>query len=333
MKKTFAIIIACVLLVGCGSSEGENAEVSSGDPAALISETYHGVGDSDTMASEAVSEGSVDSSPESTGSIDSDSQNTMPGSTTYGDIANEFENAIERTRREAIFASDYTEFGAYIYEIYGIFTEMLNYEESLADFEASKEYVVEERFGSKVSIDVVSVFTDGATGYRVFGFGADAFPPNLLRIQIFDKDTVESQHLYYYWSGEGGAEGGIVYCGFLRDSDRLFLIIIHKEKRVDGIDSYSLVNYEIEGRMIRNHNALKEEVLEDKWQVTSEVSLDDQTVLRIAYGGVSYFEGYDFDNDSRICFEDNKLTIALCNEDKDEISLLFSGGFWEVLEI
>ena len=332
MNKVFVIIVALMLLAGCGSNEGEGAGIYLDESAYIESEAGLGTRAPDIVTSESEGIEPIDSHPDTADNTDSDMPDFTQESSAYESLKAEFEKTLERTRQEGIYASNYVEYGVYIYELYSIFAEMLNYRESLDDFDTSRVYVIDESVGREITIVLGTVFTDGDTGYKVFEYGADGFPPNLLQIQIFDKETVDSQLLYSYWSGEGGVSGKIVYYSFRQDSGRLFLTVVHKEKRALEHDSLSLVNYEINGRTISNYDALKEDAPEGKLRVTSRAAVGNYTVLCISYGSVGWHEGYDIDNDSQLRFEDNEFSFILNNEEKEEITLLFGDGFWEVIE-
>ena len=103
---------------------------------------------------------------------------------------------------------------------------------------------------------------------------------------------------------------------------------------------YRIVNYELDGREIRNYNALREGVVSNNvWTVIEEFydSVNDNEYL--PYSVITrvlltdtYNETLSQDTNGQLSFEGNKLTITMENDAKDEIFLLFVDGFWEVVE-
>ena len=333
MKKRFAVLITALLLTGCVPNWSGTMGGTPCNPETEAGETHIATDTSDALTHEVVSTGPGEPHPSETNDDSSHYPNAAAKVMQFDDLTVELENAISRLRRETEYANNPMEFGTYIYDIYSVFVDMLDYRESLDYFNESKEYPLGERGFVRILITAGSVFTEGGTCFRVIEFNADSFHPHMLHLQVFNNETVNSQNIYNYWSGEGGVEGKIVHYSFHHDQDRLYLTVIHKEKRTDGSDCYILVNYKIDGNAANNYDALRKEISNGTWTIRDDSSSENWTVLRVAYSGVSWFDGYNFDNDSQLCFEDNMLTIILNNKEKDEISLIFRDGFWDLLAL
>lgn len=101
-------------------------------------------------------------------------------------------------------------------------------------------------------------------------------------------------------------------------------------------DSYYLVNYQINGKEIKNYNALKQEVYKDIWEINRESVGDESLPFDIITTKIAYVlkgaEQYDDEIKTQMSFQDNILTIVLNNDNKDRISLLHKDGFWVVLD-
>ena len=250
----------------------------------------------------------------------------------YEELKAEFEKYIEIARNSPV--DDYNIYLQQM-EAFVIFKEMLNHRQSLEDFRDSIEFAFpdEELSGYSVLIDVDSVFKDGSNTYRVLRFTAHRYISRLIYIQIYDEESLVSHYVYGYIE-EGGIGGEIVYCGFKQEHGKTYLVIIHREDNPNTTEYY-LVNYEIDGNEIHKYNALKNEVAKGIWNISETNHWGERGMhIRVAYSDwVEEEEDWwsILDINNHASFENNKLTIVLENEEKDEISLIFKDGFWEVV--
>jgi len=151
-------------------------------------------------------------------------------------------------------------------EIRTIIEEMLKYRQSLDDFSESMDIDENGYMGSE---EILPVFSNGKTNYRisqVYVHGYVDFRVYMY-IQIYDEESIESQCVYVFQSQFAGIE----YCGFRQDSNKIYLIIIEKQTYPEHISSYSLVNYEIVGKEVRNYNALREDFINDIWSAKEDI--------------------------------------------------------------
>jgi len=246
----------------------------------------------------------------------------------------EFENAIEfAVQKSMSYASKVRGIELdYDWGILQSFEEMLQYRESLEDANESLGLLLSERYDFPVWISDVAFFTDGGINYRLLLFGSLGLPLDRLYIQIYDNVYYEFCSFGDYVH-EGGTSQSLLYSIFLQDSDRNYMVIIDKEEHeaTETITHY-ITNYEIKGMDIVSYIALKEELSEGIWQVTGESRY---------YDHLSSVKIYNSDTrswpenwwSSQETFEDNIFTIILNNESRDEISLLFQDGFWEVIQV
>ena len=348
MKRIIAVLLIALFMTGCTPSEIINNDLNSSDTtpnsavniSPSISETTQPTPNETVTVSPSITD-KIQLTPNElvdTGS-DNPNANTEKNYTkkTYAELKAEFENNIEQARQEPV--DDYDVF-LYHEESRIIFEEMLNRKQSLEDFNGSIEYPHEKYSGYNLSIDVGSVFTDGKTTYRILMFTAHRYINRRMYIQIYDEESITSQLVFDYMA-EGGLGGETSYCGFIQDLGKNYLIIIHRSDDYSvGTFQYYLVNYEIDGKEIRIYNAVNGDFSKGIWTV-SEINNDNKEHYEITSTKiVCYDRAFWIENwldlkilGSQEFFEDNILTIILNNESKDEISLLFKDGFWEVIAV
>jgi hypothetical protein len=321
MLNKIAIALLSIVLILSGCTSDKTTSIDLDNKNSMVNET---IGIEPTNLSP---KSKVSTSPKGQG---------VKSEETYCELRTDFNRGIERAKWEIVHGDKAWDLISCIAGIRESFANMLSYRQSLDDFDESMEFEFDDRFGSKISIDVGSVFTDGETHYRILTFSSDNFADIRLYIQVFDEETVVAQCIYKYWSGEGGVEGRIEFCGFQQDTDKVYLVIIHSEC-VIGHNSYCLINYEIMDREIKNYGALREKIAYGIWTVEEEFVIDESIpfeakITKVACGR-AWKELLNFDNNSQLFFEDNTLAIILDNDEKDEISLLLKDAFWEVIDV
>jgi len=248
----------------------------------------------------------------------------------------EFERNLELAGGEEDGYWDWSEVWEYRRECQSIFEEMLDYRQSLDYFNESMPLLCKNELLNPLGhIDIWPVFSDGETNYRVLEFWAQGWPPyRMVYIQIYDEMSVES-HIVDVYVNEGGVLDEIIYCGFEQAQNKTYLTIIHKVTTVDPIRiRFKFANYEIYGKEIRNYNALSEEFSNTIWRVSgSYFDYYELTYTELCYvpGRPYELSDYSWCFNTQYSFENNILTITMDNEEKDEISLLFNDGFWEVV--
>jgi len=211
-------------------------------------------------------------------------------------------------------------------EFVNVFVEMLGYRQSLEDFNETMDLTNDGVYCAG-RIDVWPVFSYGGTNYRVVKLRVDTIANEKMYIQIYDDESIESQWIYEY-QNEGGTEGKIVYCEFVHDVDKAYLVIIHEESSIDTSNSYYLVNYEINGYELGNYNALSWEFSNHAWTVSENIYIYYHSELKRTKitPMISQFPAYD----CQYAFEYSIFAVSLNNKNKDEISLIFHDGFWVV---
>jgi len=276
----------------------------------------------DACEPEVTPSGEASTDPEPTPSETAIFEPTAPTSEAkdYYELKAEFERIIELAYAEEPRAP-----WGHADEIRTIFEEMLNYRQSVDDYNESMD-IDENRYMGW--INVWPVFTDGETNYRILEVYVHGYVDFrvYMYIQIYDETSIESHCIYMFMS----EFAGIAYCDFRQESNKTYLIIIKRQTYPEYISNYFLVNYEISGKEVRNYNTLKEEFTNSIWTVSKDVYDDYFQVTRIEVDSMINKPSKHGEY-SQWSFEDNILTITLDNEAKDEISLLFKDGFWEVV--
>ena len=353
MKRTITVLLTILLLSGCSQSAPVSTEPGTQDtPPSRTVSTEVTAPDSppretagmelttpDTPPRETVSAPQITpdifelSPPDALVGIDLDNPNRYKEKP-YDELKADFENYIELARQEPV--NDYFIL-LFQKESLLIFEEMLNHRHSLEDFSESIEYPYEVYTGYTIYIDVGPVFTDGKTTYRVLEFTAHRHISIRVYVQIFDEESIRALLVYSYYS-EGGVGGETIHCGFIQDYNENYLIIIHKETNyAAGIIKYYLVNCMLEGKEIIKYHALNKEFSKGIWTVSGESNAInyEPTSTIISYSEVAFWpeHWWDLEYDSQESFKDNTFTIILNNDAKDEISLLFDDGFWEVIAV
>ena len=265
-----------------------------------------------------------------TNNSDEKSQGSDYSKLTYDELKAEFEKNIERARQKPV---DDNNIYLHQWECLLIFEEMLNHRQSLDDFSEYVEFPYETYTGYTVSVNVDSVFSDGKTTYRILKFTAHRYIRRRMYIQIYDEETLISQYVYGYLV-EGGIGGEIVYSGFQQEQNKTYFAIVHRED-TPTTTNYYLINYEIDGKVFHKYNALRDEVRKGIWTISEADYWSDGAMnIRVSYSDWSEEESWwTFSGvENHASFENNKLTIVLENEYKDEISLIFENGFWEVAD-
>jgi len=319
MKRTVTVLLLIILVAGCTPHEPIGTETNSPD---MIP--------SETVSTET---GAPDATPGEPENIDpgNDEKNV------FYDLKTEFENEI----KQAALGISYD----WAWGIGRTFEEMLQYRQSLEDINEEFGAIYNERYDDFwMSIDVREVFTDGKTNYRIVLFSTMYLPYERMYIQIYDEEHFESKCIGEY-AQEGGSYEEVLYCSFINESNKNYLIIIEKEYYAVyeyAIIRYYLVNYEIDGLIIKNYTALKEDGPIGIWYF-DELFSDyyGKASIRISYydmtQGSNEAEYYgSLDHYCRESFKNNKFTIMRTvndqdNKSKDEISLLFKDGFWEII--
>ena len=243
----------------------------------------------------------------------------------YDELEVEFENNIELAKQEDLCGWD-----VFIYQskAHMIFQKMLNHRQSLEYFSESIEFMHIAWNGHSMSIDIGPIFTHDNITYRILHFSGHRFINRTIYIQIYDDEFIASMHVYDYMV-EGGTFGEIIHIGFVQDSDKVYLIIVHREDNACGYATYYLVNYKINGKEITKYRAFGEEITKGIWNIGGSRPFEDKTNIRVSYYGIDYvLLIMDFTEET---FEENILTITLNNEAQNEISLQFKNGLWEVI--
>ena len=302
MKKTIVILILVLFVAGCSASKPDSTDLSV--PDVMPSESANAsLSLPDVMPDESAN----------------DSQNSSNANLekTFFELRAEFENNIE-LKMQAFNngSSSDTHWTTYSANNIGVFEEMLSCRQGMEEF---NEWIKAPSLG----IDVEASFVDEDTNYRIIKYFPGYPPIFRMYIQIFDEDSIESQLVYAY-QHEGGIEGDIPYCGFRQGYNSVYLIIIHRVYGVNASPGYCLINYELDGTEIRNYNALREEILESPWTLKEEL-----TDWGIVFTKISHDKSHDLSGNHIMAFEDDVLVLIVNNEEKDEISLLFSDGYWE----
>ncbi|MDR0490791.1 MAG: hypothetical protein LBH28_06065 [Oscillospiraceae bacterium] len=309
MKK-IAFILIVLLLAGCSPSKRVDTEINSPN----------------TTPSKPV--GTDTSSPDTVPSGNGDASSDNDAKNEYYKLKTEFENEIHLATQETR--------SGYPFEILQTFEEMLQYRQSLEDVNEEMGHFYSEQYDDfQMSIDVKAVFSDGKTNYRILLFSAWYLPLDRMFIQIYDEEYFESRRFGDYIH-EGGQGKEILYCCYIQEPNKNYLVIINKDYNYAGDSvSYDLVNYEIDGKEISNYVALEQEISKGMWNI-DRVYSDYYEVIsaEISYSDSEFWLGYllNLGYGSQETFVDNTFTIVLNNESKDEISLLFKDGFWEVIE-
>ena len=336
-KKLVSIILAAVILLiaGCTSAPSEPFISDSGNPSIAPSESLP------IMPSET---SSIDTNPPVTATIvpsETTSTNTDALDTevdmAYNELMAEFEKNAEIKQLQYLnHDPDILHWTYYSSESRRCFEEMLYYRQSLDDFNEYMRFPNVDADYAGVLIDAKPIFSVGETSYRIITFDAGWPPMTYMYIQIFDDEYLET-HLVETFVYEGGGYSNIAYCDFHHQSGRTYLIIVKKVVHlvVRNISpEYHLVNYELNGRDLRNYNALHKGSSDSTWTIINEFYDNDftsvETVTRILLTA-AYTETLSQDVDGQISFEGNKLTITMENDARDEISFLFVDGFWEIL--
>ena len=302
MKKTITILMLILFMTGCSTSKPVSTELS---------------------IQEAMPSESASTSPNNLDAMPSESANTSPSNLdanqekTFFELKAEFEDNIELEKQAlSSGSSSDTHWTTYSANNIRVFEEMLDCRQGMEDF-------IEWIKTSQLRINVEASFVDGGTNYRIIKYFPGYPPIFRMYIQIFDEDSLESQLVYAY-QHEGGIEGDIPYCGFQQGYNSVYLIIIHRVYGINTTPGYYLINYELDGKVIRNYNALREEISDSSWELMEEL-----TNLGVIVTKITRDNRLDLSNSHIMAFDDNVLVLIVNNEEKDEISLLFGDGYWE----
>ena len=338
MRRVMAVFLFVLLMTGCTNStpsETESLDIVSDEPTMITLNTV------DITPSEAIDIPSniMETFPGEIVNTESDAPEAPPVETDnaspdsierkdYYELKAEFEKEIEKAIQK-------DEIG-YAWGIMQVFEEMLNYRESLEDINKELGSFYSKSDDFKMWIYEAAVFSAGNTNYRVLMFGAWNIPLDGLYIQVYNDEYVESYKLRQYVH-EGGTYDSMLYCGFIQETNKNYLVIIDKTYHEASDDTtYTLVNYEINGKDINNYTALKEDVSTGVWTVKEIYDESyNTTSVRISFSHVALWPDswWDPGYDSEESFSGNAFTIFLNNQGKDEVTLLFSDGFWEILAI
>jgi len=309
MKKIAAVIILVSVLTGC-VPQGDNTEYSIED---IMTDLSMIITPNEVL-------NTVSNSPYT---------DVEKG---YEELKNEFFNNLEFAKQEASKEDSGGDVIAYLAQSRRVFEKMLDYWESLEDFNETIIFTYSERHDLNLSIDIKPVFTEGNSNYRVLSLAADNLAMTRMYVQIFNDEFLESQYVYVY-QVDADEIGEIVYCDFKEGLDKTHLVIIHK-KQLLGSYSYCLATYELGWKELFNYNALRKELPGKSWIVKEELIFDESISLEVVVARISHvnmhgYPWYSSENDSQIIFVNNELTIILGSYNKEELTLLLENGYWE----
>ena len=350
MKKIILVLIISLLMTGCLPSEPISTETSS--PGVAPSESVGtetsspDAAPSESVGTETSSQGAAPS--ESVGA-ETNSPDTDPGESDNAGSSNENEKdyyklktAFEYEIEHALL--EYTTQGCldgYPWGIFRAFEYLLQCRQSLDEVNEEMGYFYNEKYDDfYMFIEEIAVFNDKETSYRILLFGAWYLPISRMYIQIYNEEYYESRAINEYVY-EGGTYQEVLYCKLVQESNKNYLAIIDYEyHEASNTITHYLINFEVNGKEIRNYAALKDDEINGVWSFKNieDTSLQTvRTVITYNYRTFGPEFWYDLESDSHESFKNNILTIDLSilyqgNEFKGELSLLFKEGFWEVIE-
>ena len=320
-RKLVSIVltVAILLIPGCTPALDEPVVGNSGNSNVTPSETSQYVPSETTITD--------------TPSPDTEVQDA------YNALKAEFENNIELIKQAYGTYKDnsYPLWFDYTDRSRELFEDMLNFRQSLDYFDVSTRFPYGDDGYSALQIDVNPVFAVGETNYRIITYHSGWPPAKYVYIQIFDEKYADAHFIATSYH-EGGLNEILAYCDFYQESGRTYLIVakaINNVAMMYTSPDYRIVNYELDGREIRNYNALNKEISDSVWTVIEAFYDNEYTPYKAATRILLtdlYTGTLSQDTDGQLTFEGNRLTITLDNDAKDEISLLFVDGFWEVVE-